>query len=96
MMTDRKPRKTASDPVPRISRSHPVEYYVLADVEHQGRVIGHLAGRPILECVVDAEGGRYRFAGVAPRDATGRFDVLSLKTGEWIVQPGLIYAAETP
>jgi hypothetical protein len=41
--------------------------------------------------VVDASGHRYRFAGVAPRAADGRIDVEGLRTGEWIVQPGLVY-----
>jgi hypothetical protein len=31
---------------------------------------------------------------VAPRAADGRFDVDALRTGEWIVRPGLVYALE--
>jgi hypothetical protein len=30
----------------------------------------------------------------APRLSDGRFDVKSLSTGEWIVEPGLIYLSE--
>ncbi|MBP1884006.1 hypothetical protein [Sinorhizobium mexicanum] len=76
------------------SRSLPVEYFVLANVQFEGRVIGHLAGRPIRETAVDGDGLRYRFVGIAPRDERGRFDVQSLQTGEWIVEPGLVYAQD--
>ncbi|MGV1759651.1 hypothetical protein ACQZ6F_25270 [Rhizobium sp. A22-96] len=41
----------------------------------------------------DAYGRRYYFVGVAQRDRAGRIDVLSLKEGEWIVSPNLIYEA---
>lgn len=88
-------QRRALFPAPKPGRRFPREYYVLAGVEQAGPVIGHIAGRPIFERVIDARGGRYRFAGVAPRDITGRFDVLSLQVGEWIVEPGLIYLAET-
>ncbi|MCA1404419.1 hypothetical protein I6F26_17155 [Ensifer sp. IC3342] len=76
----------------KTSRNLPTEYFILANVHFEGRVIGHLAGRPIRETIVDNDGLRYRFVGVAPRDERGRFDVQSLQTGEWIVQPGLVYA----
>ncbi|MCA1443276.1 hypothetical protein I6F07_24255 [Ensifer sp. IC4062] len=78
----------------KTSRNLPIEYFILANVHFEGRVIGHLAGRPIRETVVDGDGLRYRFVGVAPRDQRGRFDVQSLQTGEWIVQPGLVYAQD--
>jgi len=74
-----------------VGRRLPTEYFVLANLRSEGTVIGHLAGKPIPETVVDASGHRYRFAGVAPRAADGRIDVEGLRTGEWIVQPGLVY-----
>lgn len=67
---------------------------MLADVQFAGAEIGYLADRPIREAVIDGDGLRYRFVGVAPRLASGGFDVLALRAGEWIVQPGLVYAAE--
>ncbi|WP_331376468.1 hypothetical protein [Sinorhizobium chiapasense] len=76
------------------SRNLPVEYFILANVQFEGRVIGHLAGRPIRETVVDNDGLRYRFVGVAARDQRGRFDVQSLQTREWIIEPGLVYAQD--
>lgn len=75
-------------------RGVPVEYFILSNLRSEGATIGHLAGKPIPETVVDASGHCYRFAGVAPRAADGRFDVESLRTGEWIVQPGLVYLME--
>ncbi|UVK38807.1 hypothetical protein LHFGNBLO_000095 [Mesorhizobium sp. AR10] len=78
----------------RVGRSLPTEYFILANLRSEGATIGHLAGAPIAETVVDASGHRYRFAGVAPRAADGRFDVESLRTGEWIVRPGLVYLME--
>jgi hypothetical protein len=89
-------RKVRFDPAARVSRNLPVEYYILTNVELRGAVIGYVTGRPIRETAVDAGGLRYRFAGIAPRDADGRYDVLSLGDGEWIVEPGLIYAADQP
>ncbi|MBN9216531.1 MAG: hypothetical protein J0I79_01135 [Mesorhizobium sp.] len=78
----------------RVSHRVPTEYFVLANLREQGRIIGRLAGHPIADTVVDASGQRYRFAGVAPRDHSGRFDVEALRAGEWIVQPGLVYAVD--
>ena len=76
------------------SRRVPTEYFVLANLKEQGAIIGRLAGHPIADTIVDASGLRYHFVGVAPRDRSGRFDVEALRTGEWIVQPGLVYAVD--
>ncbi|MGO4832892.1 hypothetical protein AB4144_11455 [Rhizobiaceae sp. 2RAB30] len=81
---------------PRVSRRTPTEYFVLANLQFEGAVIGYLAERPIRETVVDGHGIRYRCAGLAPRDADGRLDVDSLLSGEWIVDPGLVYIMEEP
>jgi hypothetical protein len=75
-------------------RSMPIEYFVLVNTRSEGPVIGHIADRPICETVVDERGVRYHYAGLAPRDPDGRFDVDCLRHGEWIVQPGFIYASE--
>jgi hypothetical protein len=76
---------------PTPDRSEPTEYFVLANLREQGAIIGRLAGHPIADTVVDASGSRYR---VATRDSSGRFDVEALRAGEWIVQPGLVYALD--
>ena len=75
-------------------RSLPVEYFILANVVSDAPIIGHLAGQPIRETVTDASGALYRYVGVARRDASRRFDVETLREGEWIVQPGLVYHME--
>ncbi|RWM08798.1 hypothetical protein [Mesorhizobium sp.] len=80
---------------PRLGRNIPTEYFVLANLKNKGKVIGRLADHPISEIVVDDRGLRYRYVGVATRGAGGRYDVESLRPGEWIVQPGLVYALET-
>ncbi len=79
---------------PKVSRRFPTEYFILANLRVEGGVIGHLADKPIAETVVDGNGFRYHFVGVAPHSADGRFDVDSLRPGEWIVQPGLVYIME--
>lgn len=76
--------------------SIPTEYFILANVSAHGPVVGHLAGAPIRDAVVDEDGRRYRFAGVMPRRATGRYAVEALRPGEWIVEPGLIYLLDEP
>ena len=78
----------------RIGRGVPTEYFILSDLRSEGATIGHLAGNPIVETVVDASGHRYRYVGVAPRIPDARFDVDALRRGEWIVRPGLVYAFE--
>ena len=79
----------------RVSRSMPVEFFILANTRFEGAIVGELAGQPIHERVVDGNGLRYSYVGLAPRDCHGRLDVGSLQAGEWIVRPGLIYAIDT-
>jgi hypothetical protein len=74
-----------------VSRNVPHEYFLLTATREEGPVVGHLRGKPISAAVVDRNGGRYRFVGVAGRDRRGRLDVLSLRRGEWIVAPDLVY-----
>jgi hypothetical protein len=79
---------------PRVGRSVPSEYFTLTTLRFEGAVIGHHAGRPIHETVIDGKGCRYNYAGVAPRDVDGHVDIESLRPGEWIVEPGLVYLFE--
>jgi len=81
-------------PSSRIGRGVPTEYFVLANVRHQGAVIGQVGDLLIHEIVTDGSGRHYRFAGVAPRHLDGRLDVEALRPGEWIVLPGLVYHME--
>ena len=83
------------NPAHKVSRNFPVEYYILTGLYFRGVVVGYFSGQPIREIAVDEEGQRYRFAGIAPRDINGRYDVFSLERGEWIVEPGLIYVMDS-
>ncbi len=74
-----------------VSRNVPHEYFLIDAAKTDGPVVGHLRGKPISALVIDRNGSRYRFVGVAARDGSGRLDVLSLKQGEWIVAPDLVY-----
>jgi hypothetical protein len=74
-----------------VGRSLPSESFILANPRSEGATIGHLADKPISETVIDGDGHRYRYVGVASRNSDGCFDVDSLRRGEWIVNPGLIY-----
>jgi hypothetical protein len=42
-----------------MGRRIPTEYFILANLQSEGSTIGHLAGTPIVETVVDASGCRY-------------------------------------
>ncbi|AYG63648.1 hypothetical protein [Rhizobium jaguaris] len=74
-----------------VSRSIPHEYFVLNGTRGVGPVVGHVRGNPIRGSVIDRNGSRYHFVGMAVRDRRGRLDVISLRRGEWIVAPDLIY-----
>jgi hypothetical protein len=75
------------------TKSIPLAYYVL-DVESEGPTIGYLNGHSIPPTVVDRDGHRYAYAGLAPRCRDGRLDVGALKPNEWIVRPGFVYHLE--
>lgn len=71
----------------------PIEYFILTNLRFEGAVEGFIDGHPIRHTAIDENGGRYHYAGIAPRDSDGCIDVARLRTGEWIVQPGLVYTA---
>ncbi len=52
-----------------VSRHLPHEYFFLSGSRSDGPAIGHIDGRPIPARVVDICGSRYRFVGIARRDA---------------------------
>jgi hypothetical protein len=76
-------------------RRVPIEYFILANLRFEGAVEGFIDDQPIWQIAIDENGIRYHYVGIAPRDSEGRFDVACLRTGEWIVQPGLIYRGST-
>jgi hypothetical protein len=75
-------------------RGRSLEYFMLHDVKPTGQSVGLFANREIAESVIDDCGRRYVFAGIAPRRWNGDFDVDALRTGEFILKPGLVYRIE--
>jgi hypothetical protein len=72
---------------------HPLddEFFILSNVRPEGSVVGRLGELAIPSHVIGEDGQRYVFEGVAARRPGGRFDVRTLRPGEWIVRPGLVY-----
>lgn len=66
----------------------------MAEPRPLGPIIGHLAGVGFAETVGDAFGRRFTYQGVMPRGPGGDFDLESLRRGEFIVPPGLLYRLE--
>lgn len=75
-------------------RSFPTEYLVLPHVAADGPVIGYFGERPIAARIRDQWGQRYAYRGVAPLRADGTVNLALVRTGEWIVEPGLLYALD--
>lgn len=75
-------------------RSFPAEYLILAHVSVDGPVIGYLGEKPIAEEIRDLWGRRYVYCGLAPKLASGAFNLKLIRTGEWIVEPGILYRLE--
>lgn len=67
------------------------EFFILSHVRPEGSVVGHLGELPIPARLIGEDGHHYVFEGVAARRPSGRFDVRTLRPGEWIVQPGFVY-----
>jgi hypothetical protein len=67
------------------------ELFILWNIRPEGDVVGRLGDLAIPSHVIDEDGRRYQFEGVAARRPSGRFDVRTLRPGEWIVRPGLVY-----
>jgi hypothetical protein len=76
------------------NRNRPVDYFMLQEPHGEGARVGTFAGEAIAEGMTDCFGRHYRFVGVAPRLPDGRYDVDALRPGEWLVEPGLIYASD--
>ena len=75
---------------------HPpsIEYFMVHDARPVGPSMGRYADKDISSWIIDASGRRYAYAGVAPRKWNGQFDVDALRSGEFILLPGLIYRLE--
>jgi hypothetical protein len=71
-----------------------LELSLVAEPRPLGPIIGHLAGVGFAETVGDSFGRCFTYQGVMPRGPDGEFDLESLRRGEFIVQPGLLYRLE--
>jgi hypothetical protein len=58
-------------------------------------MIGVFSGVPIVDTITDRFGRRFVFVGLAPRQRDGDYDAEMLKTGEFILEPGLLYRLDT-
>lgn len=67
------------------------EFFVLRNVVPAGLVIGHRAGQDIYGSIVDEWDRRYSFVGIANFRREGGYDCDALRTGEFILPPGLVY-----
>ena len=72
------------------------DYYMLPSPRADGPVVGYIDNRPIAATVVDEWGRCYGYVGLAPRRHDGQYDVSAIKQGEWLVEPGLLYAWNQP
>jgi hypothetical protein len=71
--------------------AQPVDYFILVEPRADGPVVGYYGNHPISAAVVDYFGRHYTYAGVIARRRSGQYDVESLRPGEWIIEPGLVY-----
>ena len=67
---------------------------MLVDPQPVGPVLGFYRDRSIPAAVVDCFGRRYLYAGLAPRNRNGWYDIDALAPGERLIEPGLVYRAE--
>jgi hypothetical protein len=72
--------------------AQPVDYFILVEPRADGPVVGYYGDHPIAAAVVDYFGRHYTYAGVMTRRRSGQYDVESLRPGEWIIEPGLVYS----
>jgi hypothetical protein len=70
-------------------------FSIVVEPRPVGPVIGFYHDLPIAERVVDLFGRRFTYAGVIGRRRDGQYDVDGLKSGQFIVEPGIVYDLET-
>jgi hypothetical protein len=83
--------RTCSTPA---SSPRPDIYSIMIAPSPAGPVIGYYHGLPIAERVVDQFGRRFTYFGIIGRRWDGQYDVDRLKSGQFIVEPGIVYDLE--
>jgi hypothetical protein len=75
-------------------RPYPREFFMLRDTRSVGTVIGHYDGHDIAEKIIDCDGNRYTYHGLARYRLDGRLDLEALKPGQYVVEPCFVYALD--
>jgi hypothetical protein len=78
-------------PIAVQTRSQTLEYSTLNGAKPAGAKIGFFAGEPIFDSVIDGHGRRFTYVGAAVRGADGQLNPETLRKGEFILLPGLVY-----
>jgi len=76
-------------------RQDHTDYHIVFEPRPDGPTIGFYGEHPIAAAIVDYFGRRFAYDGIAPRKRDGKYDVKSLRPGEWIAEPGLVYRIES-
>lgn len=72
-------------------RGRYLEYFLLRNVTAEGPIVGRYEGQDVRQNIVDEWGRRYSFVGIAAFRWDGQYACDALKTGEFILPPGLVY-----
>jgi hypothetical protein len=72
-------------------RKRLLEYSFIQDPRPIGPPIGSYGGKDFAEFVRDAFGRVFVYSGIASRRRDGRLIAEDLRTGEFIILPGLVY-----
>jgi hypothetical protein len=75
-------------------RQRPDIFSIMVEPRPAGPVIGFYHDLPIAERVVDLFGRCFTYAGIIGRRRDGQYDVDRLKSGQFIVEPGMVYDLE--
>ena len=76
-------------------QQRPDIFSIMVEPRPAGPVIGFYRDLPIAERVVDLFGRCFTYAGIIDRRRDGQYDVDGLKSGQFIVEPGMVYDLET-
>jgi hypothetical protein len=79
---------------PRLGPVAPIEYAILGNTRNAGEIVASFQGVAVYQTVIDQFGRHYAYKGLAPRLASGEFDVKALGRAEFILPPGLVYRCE--
>jgi hypothetical protein len=80
---------------PVVPAQRPDIFSIMVEPRAAGPVIGIYHDRPIAARVIDQFGRRFTYAGVIGRRRDGQYDVDRLTSGQFIVEPGIVYDLET-